>query len=255
MSERRVVRSAALVLVGAELLSGKIADANTLPLAKTLRALGIPLRRVVIVSDDRTEIAHDIRQLVERYDVVFTSGGVGPTHDDVTIDAVADAAGVDVVMSEQLLSLVDQVYGSRVTDAHRRMARVPSGAELVDAVDVRWPALVLGKVWTLPGVPELFRMKLSLVRERLVGPATLHGESLFTSKDELDLKAALDDVVKAHPTVEIGSYPRWFDPRYRTRLTFDSTDRTALERALDDMRERLAGTLLDLDVESETDEP
>lgn len=249
MTERRVVRSAALVLVGAELLSGKIADANTLPLAKTLRALGIRLGRVITVGDDRAEIAHDVRQMVERYDVVFTSGGVGPTHDDVTIDAVADAANVDVITSEPLLALIDQVYGERVTDAHRRMARVPRGAELVDATDVRWPAIVLGKVWTLPGVPELFRMKLSLVRERLVGPAALHGESLYTSRDELELKTALDDVVSAHPDVEIGSYPRWFDPRYRTRLTFDSTDEVALRRALDDMRERLAGTLLELEPE------
>src|SRR5450755_2455895 len=135
---QRVVRTAAALVIGNEILSGKIADANVSELAKVLRAVGIRLERVVMLPDEIEVLAEAVRELSARFDVVFTSGGVGPTHDDVTIDAVARAFELDVVESPELAALLHGVYGDRITDAHLLMARVPVGSVLCGAPDVEW---------------------------------------------------------------------------------------------------------------------
>src|SRR5262245_43845403 len=121
-------RTAAALLIGNELLSGKIHEANLVELARTLRAVGVNLRRVVMVPDDLDVIAAEVRALHAAYDVVFTSGGVGPTHDDITIEAIAKAFDVPAVVDATFEAMLREVYGDRMTDGHRRMALVPQGA-------------------------------------------------------------------------------------------------------------------------------
>lgn len=215
------VRTAAAVIIGAELLSGKIRDENFHALSHTLRALGIDLRKVVFCSDDKETIATEVRAVLG-HDVVFTSGGVGPTHDDVTIDGVSAALSVEAVHSPELEALLRHVYGERTTDAHLRMARVPKGALLEEGAGIRWPTIVAGNVWILPGVPELFRMKLAAVRALMRGPLPFFTEEIFCRVEETELKTELDRIVAEHPEVEVGSYPKWFDDRYKTRVTFDA---------------------------------
>jgi molybdenum cofactor synthesis domain-containing protein len=230
-----IVRTAALLIVGNELLSGKVQERNLEPLAVTLRALGILLERVVVVGDDRERIADEVRAASSRYDVVFTSGGVGPTHDDVTLEGVAAGFGVPLESHPRLTSLLEAVYGERCTADHLLMARVPAGSELKSSPDVKWPTVVMRNVWVMPGVPELFRMKLAIVREHLVGPAQIVSRALFTHMEETDLKPLLDRVVSHHREVEIGSYPKWFDAAYKTKVTFDGRSEADVDAALSEL--------------------
>jgi molybdenum cofactor synthesis domain-containing protein len=224
--------TAAALLVGNELLSGKVHEGNLVELAKTLRSVGVRLRRVVMVPDDMDVIAEEIRALSAAHDVVFTSGGVGPTHDDITIEAVAKGFGVRALVHPEFEALLRAVYGERMTEGHLRMALVPEGAELVSHPETRWPTVLMKNVWILPGVPEAFRMKLAVVRDRVRGAETFVTREVLTKMDEPDLKPLLDRVVAAHPDVDVGSYPKWFDARYKTKITFDATDPAKLEAAL-----------------------
>ena len=231
-----VVETAAFLAIGNELLSGKVVEANLAPLAKTLRALGIELRTAEVLLDEVPTLAGAIARLSAAHGVVVTSGGVGPTHDDVTIEAVAKAFGRRVVREPSLVELVRQTFGDKTSDAHLRFADIPEGAELRRGPDVSWPTPVVENVWILPGVPEVFRMKLATLRAWVTGPRPFVTRALVLNRDEVDLKAALDAVVAAHPLVSIGSYPALFNPRYRTRITFDGTDEIAVDAALDALR-------------------
>jgi molybdenum cofactor synthesis domain-containing protein len=236
---QRVVRTAAALVIGNELLSGKVLDANVHALAGTLRGLGIRLSRVVMLPDEIRILAEEVRRLSEGFDVVFTSGGVGPTHDDVTVQAIASAFGVEVVLDPTLSELLRGVYGERLTDAHLLMARVPLGATLRGSAEVQWPTPVMNNVWILPGIPDLFKLKLLTVRAWLRGPTSFVTRALFLRMEEPLLKPLLDAVVARHPRVEIGSYPKWFDPTYRTQITFDAETIDLAQAALDDLRNLL----------------
>jgi len=228
----RIAESAAALLIGNELLSGKVHEANLVELAKTLRSLGIALRRVVMIPDEMDLIAEEVALGSRTHDVVFTSGGVGPTHDDLTLEAVARALGVEARLDESMAQLLRSAYGERCTEHHLRMALVPEGACLATTREEKWPTVVMGNVWVLPGVPQIFRSKLSVVRAWVRGPEAFHSRAVLTRLDEGHLKPLLDQVVEAHPDVDIGSYPKWFDASYKTKITFDSRDAAAVDAAL-----------------------
>lgn len=236
---RATAATAAALLIGSELLAGKVAEQNLTPLARTLRALGIRLCHAAVVADDRHVISDRVRDLSQSHDVLFTSGGVGPTHDDVTLAAVADAFSVETIFDPRLCELLRGVYGSACTEDHLLMARVPEGSRLCSSPDVRWPTVVMRNVWIMPGVPELFRMKLAIVRDHLVGSQPLVSCEVRTRLEETALKPLLDRVVAGHPDVEIGSYPKWFDERYKTKVTFDGADESQVRRASGDFIESL----------------
>ena len=227
------MRTAAALIIGNELLSGKIAEANLLVLARELRGIGVQLRRVVMILDDIETIAAEVRGLAAEHDVLVTSGGVGPTHDDLTIEGVARAFGAGVVVAPEIERLIRGYYAERCTEGHLLMARVPEGARLVSSPAVPWPTVVMRNVWVLPGVPEVFRMKLPHLHAELAGDAPFVSMAVFTNLDEGDLKPLLDAVVAAHAGVEIGSYPKWHDPDYRTKLTFDGLDAAQVQAARD----------------------
>lgn len=241
-SQPKVVESAAALLVGSELLSGKVRDENLYYLSGTLRALGIRLTRVIICPDDRPTIAGDIRNLLNAADVVFTSGGLGPTHDDVTVAGVCDALGIAAEHSPAMLAIIEGIYGTQTNHNHRLMATIPRGAHLIDAGG--WPLIVADRVWLLPGVPELFRSKLLAVRRELQGPSAIHSRSLRVSVEEVVIKDRLDTVVAAHPTVEVGSYPKWFDPNYKTLITVDGRVEPQVNAAFKQLKLLLAPELL-----------
>jgi molybdenum cofactor synthesis domain-containing protein len=226
--------TAAAIVIGNELLSGKVEERNLLELSRMLRELGIRFVRAVVIGDEIPVIRREVEELSRTVDVVFTSGGVGPTHDDVTIEAVAQAFGVDCVVDPVLERLLKKVYGESLTEAHLRMALIPRGSELVSKSDAHWPATLVRNVFVLPGVPEIFRMKLESVRAHLTGSRPFVSQAAFVNLEEVDLKERLDAVVTRHPDVEVGSYPKWRDPSYRTKVTFDARDRAAVESALAD---------------------
>ena len=227
------MRSAAALIIGNELLSGKIAEANLVVLARTLRPMGILLRRVVMILDEIDVIAAEVKELASAHDVVFTSGGVGPTHDDLTIQGVARAFDAGVAHSKALEDLLRAYYGERITEGHLLMARIPDGARLVSSETIHWPTVVMKNVWVLPGVPEIFKMKMPLVRDDLGSDTPFISMAVFTDLDEGQIKDLLDRTVIAHAGVEIGSYPKWNDPDYKTKLTFDGTDGERVRAARD----------------------
>jgi molybdenum cofactor synthesis domain-containing protein len=222
-----------VLVIGNELLSGKVEEANVHVLARTLRGLGVELRRVVMILDDVDEIAREVKALSATHDWVFTSGGVGPTHDDVTVVGVAKAFGVRAVEDPLLAKMLRDHYKERCTDGHLQMALVPEGATLEASEEIRWPTIRVENVWLMPGVPEIFRMKLPVVARIIGSAARFVSHAVFTKMDEGDLKPLLDAIVALFPDVDVGSYPKWQDPTYRTKLTFDGRDEARVDAARD----------------------
>lgn len=234
-----LVESASALLIGDELLSGKTREANLEPLATTLRALGIALRHAAVVGDNEVEIVDELNRQRERYDLVITSGGVGPTHDDITLIAVAQAFGVPTHEHPVLAEMLRRHYKDELTEAHLRMALVPKGADLVSSKEVRWPTVRMENVWIFPGVPELFRMKLVVLRELVRGRRQFVTRAAFVEEDELEIKLALDAIVAGHPAVQVGSYPKFMDKRYKTKVTFDGDNDASVRDALTDFCNRV----------------
>ncbi len=224
--------TAALLIIGNEVLSGKVRERNLSVLACDLRNAGIALRRVVVIPDEIDVIVAEVQSLSNTHDMVFTSGGIGPTHDDVTIAAVAKAFGVTVRSDPQMEMLIQKHFGDRVTKGHLLMARVPDGCELVCFDPIQWPTVRMHNVWILPGVPEIFRMRLASMKTALCKRQPFISRSVYSNMDEGDLVPLLDQVVRDFPDISIGSYPKWHDPACRTELTFDGLDSARVEAAL-----------------------
>ena len=226
-------RNAAALIIGNEILSGKIVDTNTTFLARTLFELGIELRRVVVCPDEVETIAHDLSALRSTHDLVFTSGGVGPTHDDVTIEGVAASFARPVVRSEAVEKMIRQYYGDRATDAHFRMANMPEGAEMIRSSKAPWPTVVIDNVFVLPGVPEIFELKLVDLRKRLDQGQGFHSQAVYTLSGEGEIASLLQEIADTFPTVMVGSYVKWKAEDYRTKVTFDGYDSQAVADAAD----------------------
>jgi len=227
------VRTAAALLIGNELLSGKIGDENLATLARALRARGVSLDRAVVVRDDVDVISREVRALSETHDWVFTSGGVGPTHDDVTIEGVARAFGAGVESSARMEKLLADHYNEKLTEEHLLMARCPIGCRLVATDRVPWPTVLMHNVWVLPGVPWIFAMKLAALEAEIAAETPFVTASARMRLEEPALKALLDRVVAEFPAVEVGSYPKWNDGDCKTKVTFDGRDEDAVRAARD----------------------
>ncbi|HMG34829.1 MAG TPA: molybdopterin-binding protein [Blastocatellia bacterium] len=223
-------KTAAIVVIGNEILTGKSADKNAALLISQLYELGVSLRRIVIIPDDIEDIANSVREVAQKFDFVFTSGGVGPTHDDMTIEGVARAFDRKVVRHPQLEAMLRAYFGEAADDARMAMANIPEGSELIHESNVTWPVLAVENVYVLPGVPELFRRKFEAIRERFrVDPFFMR--SVYTSEDEFDIAPGLDRVATNHPDVEIGSYPTFAREDYRVKITLESKQESAVARA------------------------
>ena len=224
--------TAAFLVIGNEILSGKVADTNTGRLARLLRTKGIELRRVVTIPDEPEVIASETAQLAASHDFLFTSGGVGATHDDVTMEGVARAFGTTVIHHSRFLESLRE-RGLETT--HRDLARVPEGAELREGQSGAWPVVVMRNVWILPGLPPVFERKLGILAECLPeGPRYFADEELVPRPEE-ELIPLLDQVVAAYPEIQIGSYP----VPTGTRITLDGDDSQSVENAAAALRKGL----------------
>jgi len=244
--------TAAVLLIGNELLSGKIRDQNGHALAKMMRRRGIRLLEVCTVEDDLEAIGAALLRLLTRCPLVFTSGGVGPTHDDMTLEAVALALGRPLVRDPAMEQILRAHFGERITPAALKMADLPAGTELT--APHGWPVMRLAlarerRIYILPGIPELCLAKIEAL-EAIPGELPDAGgwalELLHTGLDEADLAAPLNQVVAAFPAVEIGSYPRWQRDEHGhlrcvVRLTFEAIG--AARHHARDARDALARAL------------
>ncbi|HEY2773433.1 MAG TPA: molybdopterin-binding protein [Candidatus Binatia bacterium] len=230
--------SASLVVIGNEILSGKVIDTNTPFLARELRGIGVALERVVVIPDELEQIATEVAVFSRRYDVVFTSGGVGPTHDDITMDGVAAAFGRPLVEHIELRRAIESFVGNRLNAAHLKMAQIPEGAELIVDDKLAFPTVVVENVYILPGIPELFQTKVLALRDRMrARPYFLR--QILVCENETRIAEFLNATLLAFPELLLGSYPKLSDPDYRVRLTLESKDEAYVERALADLVERL----------------
>lgn len=237
--------TAAILLIGEELLSGKVEDENARFLVKALRALGVVTRRIEVVPDEPEEIVAAVRALSARFTHVFTSGGVGATHDDVTMPAVAEAFGMKLARHPDLSSLIRHSLGERFSERDLRMADLPEGAELhygpVEAVSV-WPVVAVKNVFVLPGVPAILQRKFDLIADRLATDP-IHGRALYVNDTEGRIAHHLDAVVAAYTEVSVGSYPHFHATDYMVKVTLDSRSPDRLEAAVAELAGRL-GTLV-----------
>ena len=222
-------KTAAIVVIGNEILTGKSPDKNASFLIEQLHQLGVALRRVVIIPDELDTIARAVRECAGSFDYVFTSGGVGPTHDDVTIAGVALAFDRAVVRHPQLEAMLRSYFGDGVDEARLRLADVPDGSALLYDNGVRWPVLATENVFVLPGVPGLFRSKFEAIRERFRA-APFFVATVYTREDEFDITPRLDRLAAEYPDVEIGSYPNFAGEEYRVKLTIESKEAAAVEQ-------------------------
>ena len=235
--------TAAIVVIGDEILSGKFADENAAFLIGQLRTLGVELRRITVIPDDLDDIAATVRDAAARCDHVFTSGGVGPTHDDVTIAAIAKAFGVGVERNAELEAKVRGYWKDKLADANLRLVDIPVGSELVYGKDQIWPVVAFQNVYILPGVPALFRRKFIDIADRFrAEPVT--AARLYVDADEGDLAPHLDAVVAAHATVKIGSYPRFSERDFKVLLTLEGAAATEVTAAFDALIARLGARVV-----------
>lgn len=245
-----MARTAAVIVIGNEVLSGKVRDENAAYLITRLRELGVELKRIFIVPDEEPAIVDAVKATFRTYDHVFCSGGIGPTHDDITVESVSAALDVPVVRSDALVQLIERHYRDRHPDGSLppeayRLAEIPQGARLIQHAGIWYPAIAFEELYLLPGVPMLFKHQFDAIADRF-RDAPFHLRQLYLSLGEVPITAALDAVVARHPEVGIGSYPR-FDgvADYRVKLTVESRDREAVERAFADLKASVpAGSIL-----------
>jgi molybdenum cofactor synthesis domain-containing protein len=240
------VTTAGIVIIGDEILTGKFADENAAFLIGELRALGVELRRIVVIPDVLDDIAATVTEFAARFDHVFTSGGVGPTHDDVTMAGIAQGFATRVVRAPALEDKVRAYWGDRLAPANLRLAEVPEGAELVYGRDQVWPVVAYRNVYILPGVPALFRRKFIDIRDRFrATPMTV--ARAYLDAEEGSIAADLDAVVAAYPTVRIGSYPRFSERDFKVLITFEAHAGDDVAAALALLRDRLGAQVVRFD--------
>ena len=238
-SER--IWTAALLLIGDELLSGRTQDRNLSPVANWLNLQGIRLAEARVVPDELDRIVEAVNALRARHDYLFTTGGIGPTHDDITVDAIAAALGVPVVVHPKARAALEAYYANRggVTEARLRMARVPEGAELIENVASGAPGIRVGNIFILAGIPQVAAMMLEALSGRLEGGLPMLSRTVGCWVPESEVAELLGETERAHPGCQIGSYPFFRERRGGANFVVRSTDQAALEACLADLVGRL----------------
>jgi FAD synthetase len=230
--------TAGLLVIGNEILSGKIVDTNSPFLARELRSLGVDLERILTIPDDIDLIAREVLSMSEAYDYVFTSGGIGPTHDDVTMDGIAKGFDRDLVVNTGICDRLERATGKPPNESMRKMATLPSGAEIIDAGDLWFPVVIIENVHTFPGVPKLFEKKFESVRDRFAGvPFEL--KRVYVKLHESEIAESLNALLGDFPRLMLGSYPKIDEPDYRVLLTLESREGEYLEEALVSLLDRI----------------
>lgn len=222
--------TAALIVIGDEILSGRTQDKNIAQVATWLNVQGIRMKEVRVVADDEDAIVEAVNSLRVRNDYVFTTGGIGPTHDDITVDSIAKALGVGVVVHPDARAILEGYYVNRggLNEARLRMARVPDGAELIPNVRSGAPGIRFGNLFIMAGVPAITAGMLDALTGTLEGGAPLLSETLGSWAPESEVADILRECEKAHELCQIGSYPFFREGRVGANFVIRSTDAAQL---------------------------
>ena len=225
----------AMLVIGDEILSGRTRDSNLHYLSGELTRVGIDLREARVVADDHAAIVAAVRALSAAYDHVFTSGGIGPTHDDITADAVAEAMGAKVTHRADAMDLLGAHYarqGVEFNAARQRMARIPDGAVLIDNPVSIAPGFILGNVHVMAGVPKIFEAMLASVLPGLTGGAPLLSQTLRVMRGEGEIASGFGQLAADYPDLSMGSYPFSLNGVFGTNLVIRGTDPARLDQAM-----------------------
>lgn len=234
--------TAALLIIGDEILSGRTKDKNIGALADGLTAIGIRLREVRIVGDEQDAIISAVNALRKNHTYLFTTGGIGPTHDDITADCIAAAFGVGIDVDPRAVAVMKPVYekrGLELTGARLRMARIPEGADLINNSVSIAPGFMIGNVITMAGVPSIMASMFADVAPRLKHGAKLFSETLIVRHPEAEMADLFRAHQTNHPDVMMGSYPSFMDGKFKTELVLRATDREKLALAFVELRQQL----------------
>lgn len=227
--------TAAMLVIGDEILSGRTRDSNMHFLAGELTRHGIRLMEARVVADDHGAIVASVNALRARYDHVFTSGGIGPTHDDITADAIAAAFGVSISHRADAMALLQAHYdraGLEFNEARQRMARIPKGASLIDNPVSTAPGFTMGNVHVMAGVPKIFEAMVASVLPKLTGGAPLLSQNLQVQRGEGEIAAEFGKLAAEFPDLSMGSYPFIRNGAHGTNLVIRGTDPARIDAAM-----------------------
>ena len=232
-SSSATIVTAAILVIGDEVLSGRTKDRNIGHIAERLTAEGIDLREVRIVADVEADIVAALNALRARFTYVFTTGGIGPTHDDITADAVAAAFGVSIDYDPRAIAMLSERFSpAELNDARMRMARIPAGADLVANAISKAPGFHIGNVYVMAGVPAIMQAMLDVIGPTLRTGAKMLSETVQAGLREGDIGGPLAEIAQAHPAVSIGSYPFWSETGPDTNIVVRSRDADKLLAAM-----------------------
>jgi molybdenum cofactor synthesis domain-containing protein len=230
-------KTAGIIIIGDEILTGKVQDYNSFFMAQELWSHGIQLCRISIIPDIIDEIAGEVRGFSTRFDYVFTSGGIGPTHDDVTIEGISGAFSVNSVVDATLKEFLTLKLG-KLSPEQLKMAEVPEGAELVSDENLSFPLIKFRNVFILPGIPQLLRKKFFAI-EKIFNEPAVHLKKVYLNESESRVAPVLNDIVRRYKNVKIGSYPVIDNEEYSVMITIESLDDISLTAALKDLLEKM----------------
>ena len=228
------VWTAGLVVIGDEILSGRTQDLNVQYLATWLNERGVRLTEVRVVSDVTEHIVHAVNKLRTHYDYCFTTGGIGPTHDDITADAIAEAFGVPIWEDPEAIRRLSERY--EITEKRRRMARIPKGGILIDNPVSQAPGFQMENVFTMAGIPKVMQAMLSTFGDRVKGGFPLLSRDVVFKSFESKLAGPLEDLQHEFPDVSMGSYPFLLDGEAAVQIVARCTDEARLEAALESIK-------------------
>ncbi|MDA8870383.1 competence/damage-inducible protein A [Rhizobiaceae bacterium] len=235
--------TAAMVVIGDEILSGRTKDVNVGHVASMMTQLGIDLAEVRMVADDQAAIVEAVNTLRSRNDYVFTTGGIGPTHDDITADAISAAFGVPCTHHPQAMEEMAAHYAERgldFTESRQRMARTPEGAELIRNEVSKAPGIRMGNVYTMAGVPKIMQAMLDAIAPTLKGGAKIVSRHVDTNLGEGDIGGPLGEIQQAHSDTMLGSYPRFENGSHTTQIVVRGRDPKAVDAAYADVEAMVA---------------
>ena len=226
--------SAAMLVIGDEILSGRTQDTNTNHLAQALTSQGIDLKEVRVVPDEQAAIVDAVNDLRARFDHVFTSGGIGPTHDDITADAIAAAFGVPIYVRDDARAAMQAFYdtiGGTLTPSRLRMARIPQGARLIDNEVSGAPGFTIGNVHVLAGVPSVFKAMVAALLPTIAGGAPVQSRALRVERGESDIAEELAGLAADFPDLSVGSYPFRQEGIFGTNIVVRGQDGVRVDEA------------------------
>ena len=226
-----MAKTAGIVIIGNEVLSGKTHDTNAYFLCTELRRLGVEVQRISTIQDVIEIIGAEVAAFSRRFDFVFTTGGVGPTHDDVTIEGIAHGFGVNVVRHPDIEQRMRQRLGADVNEARLRMANVPEGSKLLATEALFAPVVKIHNVYIFPGIPKILQERFHAIKE-MFRDTPYFLKNVYLKYGEGLIAAMLNDVLAKFPDLLLGSYPVLDIPEYKVKVTFESKDAAYLDRAL-----------------------